>query len=128
MEGCKLLSYEILGGKTHIGYGHTGDDVKPGMHITKEEANALFEKDYKNHDLGARELLTVSLTERQIDTLVSFVFNMGVENFKKSDLLKSLNNGEDPNTVVRRELPEWVYATIDDKGTKKILPGLKKRR
>ncbi len=51
---------------------------------------------------------------------------------KESTLLRRLNNGEDPNTVAREELPKWDKVTIgkDKNGEKikKVLNGLVKRR
>lgn len=41
---------------------------------------------------------------------------------KSSSLLKRLNAGEKPNTVIGQELPKW------NKGGGKVLPGLKRRR
>lgn len=41
---------------------------------------------------------------------------------RSSSLLKRLNAGEDPNTVIGQELPKW------NKGGGKVLPGLVRRR
>lgn len=43
--------------------------------------------------------------------LVSFAFNIGLETLEKSNLLKRLNQKEDPNKVVEEEMPKWRYAT-----------------
>jgi GH24 family phage-related lysozyme (muramidase) len=67
-----------------------------------------------------------------MEALISFGFNMGLENLAGSDLLKCLNNGEDPNTVAKREFPKWVKVTERDENRKVIkaetLDGLVERR
>jgi GH24 family phage-related lysozyme (muramidase) len=47
---------------------------------------------------------------------------MGCGNAGSSTLVGRLNNGEDPNTVISQELPQWEYAS----GQR--LPGLVRRR
>lgn len=48
-EGLRLQAYQDTGGVWTIGYGHTGADVKPGMTITKEEAERLLKQDVDRH-------------------------------------------------------------------------------
>lgn len=47
-EGVRLKAYQDSGGVWTIGYGHT-KGVKPGMTITKEQADAYLEQDMKTH-------------------------------------------------------------------------------
>lgn len=48
---------------------------------------------------------------------------MGCGNAGSSTLVRELNEGEDPETVVSTELPKWVYGSGPDP-----LPGLVIRR
>lgn len=64
----------------------------------------------------------IVLNANQYGALVSFVFNVGCGNFADSTLLKRLNAGEKPSTVVEEELPQWRLAGG------KIAPGLVERR
>lgn len=64
----------------------------------------------------------VKLNKNQYGALVSWSFNNGCGAAKTSTLIKRLNKGEAPNTVISQELPKWVYA-----GGKK-LNGLVRRR
>lgn len=54
-EGVRLKAYQDSGGVWTIGYGHT-KDVKPGMTITKEQADAYLEQDMKTHVDAALDL------------------------------------------------------------------------
>jgi lysozyme len=62
----------------------------------------------------------VPLTQNQFDALVSFVFNLGVGNFRTSTLLKKLNAGD--NDGAAQEFGRWIHAGG------KALPGLVRRR
>lgn len=64
----------------------------------------------------------VTLNLNQYGALVSWSFNEGCGAAESSTLIKRLNNGEDPNTVIAQELPQWVY------GGSQVLPGLVRRR
>ncbi len=69
---------------------------------------------------AVNRLVTVPLTQNQFDALISFVFNLGIGNFRTSTLLKKLNAGD--YTGAAKEFPPWVRADG------KQLPGLIKRR
>jgi hypothetical protein len=62
-----------------------------------------------------------SCSHRQA-ALTSWVFNVGAGAAADSTLRRRLAAGEDPNTVVREELPRW------NKGGSGVLPGLVRRR
>ena len=124
-EGLRLKSYKCPSGIWTVGYGHTGKDVKPGMTITREEAEALLKKDIERFEIGVEKVIdeNITLTSNQFSALVSFSFNVGLENFKKSTLLKLINSGhKDDLELIHKQFSRWVYAN------KKVLPGLVKRR
>ena len=118
-EGLRLKAYVCPAGVATIGWGHT-KGVKAGMVIDLAEAERLLADDIAiaercvNCDAD-------SLNQNQFDALVSFVFNVGTANYKKSTLRKKvLSNPNDP--VIADQFERWVYA----KG--KVLLGLMKRR
>ena len=118
-EGLRLKAYVCPAGVATIGWGHT-KGVKAGMVIDLAEAERLLADDIAiaercvNCDAD-------SLNQNQFDALVSFVFNVGTANYKKSTLRKKvLANPNDP--VIADQFERWVYA----KG--KVLLGLMKRR
>jgi lysozyme len=106
-EGVKLTAYKCPAGKNTIGYGHTGDDVKPGMKITEAEAHELLRQDTEKAAAAVRHLVTVPLEQCQFDALVSFVFNVGTGAFKSSTMLRKLN--ERFNLGAADEFLRWIY-------------------
>ncbi|ORX70896.1 lysozyme-like protein [Linderina pennispora] len=99
-----------------VGYGHlcqtTGcKEVKYKFPLTKETAEALLKDDIPNYTcLGNYLNGNVKLNENQWGALVSWVFNMGCGAAQSSPLVKRLNAGENPNTVIASELPKWNMA------------------
>jgi len=66
----------------------------------------------------------VALTQNQFDALVSFVYNLGVEAFRTSTLLRKLNNADYRGAAA--EFKRWKNATVNGKLTE--LAGLVRRR
>lgn len=119
-EGCKLKAYKCPAGAWTIGYGHTGPEVTEGLVWTQAEADAALQKDMTRALNDARKLIHVGLNDRQMAAIVSFVFNLGIGNFKSSTLLKMLNAHNFAGAV--NEFSKW------NKGGGVVLPGLVKRR
>ena len=118
-EGLRLAAYICPSGVPTIGYGHTYN-VKMGDRITEEQAEKFLIDDLA---VAEREVnrYGLNLTQNQFDALVSFVFNVGVGNFRSSTLLKRLKaNPNDPD--IANQFKRWVY------GGGKVLPGLVRRR
>lgn len=118
-EGLKLEAHYCPAGVLTIGYGHTSG-VVPGMAITNERAEEFLRSDI----VAAENIVNtecLNLRQCQFDALVSFVFNVGGGNFRKSTLLKKVKANPDDNSIMD-EFLRWVYA----KGA--VLPGLQKRR
>jgi GH24 family phage-related lysozyme (muramidase) len=94
-EGLKLERYRDAVGLWTIGYGHLilKEEMEKLTKITTGEAKTLLRKDLKRTEDGVKKLLTHSATQSQFDALVSFAFNLGVGNLKKSTLLKNLTPG-----------------------------------
>lgn len=97
-EGLQLHAYFCPAGKITIGYGHTGNDVMPGMVITEAEADALLVRDLEFFEERVDHALAPQARERttgnQFSAMVSFAFNVGPAAFKDSSLLRKHNAGE----------------------------------
>ena len=119
MEGLRLDAYEDAAGVPTIGYGHT-KNVRMGDKISEYWAKEMLREDIEEAEWQVKEL-GVAKTEGQLDALVSFVFNLGIERLKTSTLLKVIRNGGSMQQI-KKEFKRWVYA-----GGKQ-LPGLVKRR
>lgn len=102
-----------------IGYGHT-KTAKIGMKITEKGADMLLKQDLAWAETAVNKHVKVALTQPQYDALCSFVYNLGATNFRRSTLLKRLNEGN--YTEASKELLRW------DKQGKKVLRGLTRRR
>lgn len=119
MEGLRLEAYEDAAGVPTIGYGHT-KDVRMGDRISEYWAKELLRDDIEEAERQVKEL-KVARNEAQLDALVSFVFNLGIERLKESTLLRVIREGGS-KADIKREFKRWVYA-----GGKK-LKGLEIRR
>lgn len=119
-EGLRLQAYYCPAGVLTIGYGHTGDDVHLYQEITEAQATALLEKDLQRFESAVESAVDVPITDDQFAALVSFVYNNGADAFRKSTLLKLLNQGK--HAEAGDQLLRWVWA-----GGKKLV-GLENRR
>lgn len=125
LEGLKLKAYQDYGGVWTIGWGHTRT-AKPNMVITKEEAEKLLQDDIERVALIINQLVRVPLNQNQFDALTSFVFNVGVLNFRKSTILLLLNQGK--YEAASNELLKWTKAKDPKTGQYVELKGLVRRR
>jgi len=123
-EGCKLTAYLCPAKIWTIGYGHTGtvanEKIRQGMKITSLMAETLLEIDLQKFEYAINSSVEVELNQHQFDSLVSFVFNIGIGAFQKSTMLKLLNNGD--LNLASNQFDRWIY------GGGKKLAGLIKRR
>ena len=121
-EGLRLHAYPdpATGGDPWtIGYGSTGKDVYRGVVITEEQAEALLLKDLSRFEAGVTKLAPMS-TDNQFAALVSFAFNLELENLKTSTLLRMHNAGDYKGA--QKQFIRW------NKANGKIMPGLTTRR
>jgi lysozyme len=90
-ESCKLTAYQDQRGIWTIGWGHTGSDVHEGLCWTQEQADMALVHDLQVTVVGVLKALDVAISQNAFDALVSFAFNVGVEAFHNSTLLKLVN-------------------------------------
>jgi lysozyme len=119
-EGEKLEAYLCPAGKWTIGVGHTGSDVREGLTITEEKSAEILRNDLAKFERCVIACLAVPVTQGQFSALVSFAFNVGCGAFRKSTLLRKLNEGDDLGCAA--EFLRWT------KSGGKVLSGLVKRR
>ncbi len=118
-EGRELEAYRDGGGVWTIGVGHTGPDVKKGMVIDEAECDRLFDLDLEDHDI-APLLGDAHTTQDQFDAMTCLAFNIGLERFRNSTVLKRHKLGNHIGAANAFLL--WKY----DNG--KFIPGLLRRR
>ena len=123
-EGLRLKAYKDPVGILTIGYGHTSaagaPEVKLGMVITREEAEAMLRRDLVTYEKAVADAVKVALTSNQNSACVSLCYNIGPGNFKKSSVLRFINQGRFDDAADAFLL--W------NRAGGKILSGLVKRR
>lgn len=118
-EGCRLKAYRCPAGKLTIGWGET-DGVQPGDTISSAEADNRLLRDLIVRTAKVQELLTDPPLDNELGAMVSLAYNIGLENFKKSTVLRQHNAGNP--LAAARAFGLWNKA----KGS--VLPGLTARR
>lgn len=95
-EKCKLKAYLDGGGVPTLGWGSTGPDIKIGMEWTQQQADDAFTQKL-TEVCGAVTSCTPgrAVTQPQFDAFVSFAYNVGVNAFRQSTMLKRFMAGQD---------------------------------
>lgn len=129
-EGRKAQSYDDATGKPvnagehvrgvlTIGVGHTGRDFKAGDVWSEQQIDEALVADVSWSVNAVNEYVKVPLGQNQFNALVSFVFNVGADAFRKSTLLKLLNGDTNADGIVDQppdynavptQLRRWIYA------------------
>lgn len=126
-EGCRLRAYLCPAGVPTIGYGHTGSDVQLSMVITPAQAEALLATDLITFTDGVVAACAPTLpAQNELDALVSFAYNVGLANLKKSSVLKDFKAGNKDGAAASFML--WTKARDPSTGQLRVLPGLVQRR
>lgn len=144
-EGCRLQPYQDEAGYWTIGFGHLlrADELATGIldgvgvafraGIARAVADSLLTQDLAGTAAAVTTHVTADVNQGQFDTLASFAFNIGEENFIGSGVLAAVNTGKpeevpshlalwnksgrplkvDPVLVSRRlsEIAQWKAAT-----------------
>jgi lysozyme len=111
-EGFRTHAYQCSAGVWTIGWGHTSaagaPNVRKGMVITRQEAEAVLRRDLKQYEEAVRKHVKVKLTQDEFDALVSFCFNIGTNGFAASSVVRYINTGR--KHLVGAGLAMWVKA------------------
>jgi lysozyme len=113
-----------------IGYGSIYNydakrKVQLGDSITVEKAVEWLRRETTKIVPQIKALVKVPINQNQLDSLTSFVYNVGIGAFKNSTLLRLLNSGA-PKSEVAAQFDRWNKGTVN--GEKVVLPGLVRRR
>lgn len=115
-EGAPRLKARLCeGGRFELSYGVTfypdGSPVKEGDTCTDTEALDMFRAALDVFETGVSKLVTVDLNDNQFSALVALAYNIGLENFAKSTVLRELNARRYDDAA--EAFGMWVYATKD---------------
>lgn len=132
-ESCRLVAYPDPGSRDGkpwtIGWGSTGSDIVRGTVWTQAQADARFRMDLEKFEAGVeRALAGAAATQDQFDALVSFAYNVGLdedadtiaEGLGDSTLLKKHKAGDFEGAAAQFAL--W------NKNDGRVMAGLTRRR
>jgi len=129
-EQCRLTAYmPTAKDRPTIGWGTTGPDVRMGMTWTQGHADARFERDLADFATGVtHELQGKPTTQGQFDALVSFAYNVGLD-----DDADTIAEGLGDSTLLKRHLAgDYAGAAAQfalwNKQAGVVLNGLTRRR
>ena len=122
-EGLRQTAARLPDGRWTIGYGHTFS-AREGARVTQEDADALLRFDLLPIVDSLNNMVLVPLNQNQFDALVSFAFNIGVDNFAPSNVLKRINEGR--MTEAALAMDAWRSAEFN--GQTYVLAPLIRRR
>ena len=114
-EGCSLKAYHDPAAAPNIwtiGWGHTADEgppiPSPGTTITQKQADDILAADLARHAAAVESLVRVPINDSMFAALVSFAFNLGDKNLRRSTLLNRVNARRFQDAV--GEFGKWNHA------------------
>ena len=122
-EGCRLEAYPdpgTGGDPWTIGYGATGPGIEPGVIWTQEEAEARLIEDVQRFADAVERALTVDVSDNEFAAMVSLAFNIGAGAFRKSTLLRLVNDGH--FEAAAQQFDRW------NRAGGRVMAGLTRRR
>lgn len=122
-EGYRRSAAQLPDGRWTIGYGHTLT-AREGAEVSEPDAEALLVYDLIAVQHAVNENVYAPLTQNQFDALCSFAFNVGLDNFRRSQVLKRLNAGAHVQAACAMEL----WRKTDFEGERIVLDALVRRR
>ena len=122
-EGYRRTAALLDDGRWTIGYGHT-KTAREGAEVSPADAEALLIYDLMEITEALQEWLYTPLTQNQFDAVVAFAFNIGLDDFRRSSVLRRLNEGNQLQAACGMEL--WRRADIE--GERIVVDALVRRR
>jgi len=122
-EGLRLTAEQLDDGRWTIGYGHTRS-AREGAQVGEDDAEALLTYDLVEVQASINDLVFTPLTQNQFDALAAFVFNIGVEEFRHSSVLRRLNEG----ALLQAACAMEMWRKADFEGERIVIDALVRRR
>mgnify|MGYP004520842079 FL=1 len=119
-EGYRSKAYRCSAGVLTCGYGHT-KGVTARTTCNKNKALAWLRADLEPIERFLSAIPEVCKSQGRFDACADFCFNLGVNAFKGSTLLKQIQK-KSSVSIIQAEFLKWIYAGG------KPLEGLKNRR
>lgn len=122
-EGLRMSAHYAPSEEWTVGYGHTGT-ARHGMSVTEIEAERLLRTDVQPIEKLIGDTVRAPLNQNEHDAIVSLIFNIGEANWKRSTVLRKLNEGD--KLAAARAFEMWTKARVN--GELVSLDGLVRRR
>lgn len=122
-EGFRAHAAQLPDGRWTIGHGHSRT-AREGAEVTRDDAEALLIYDLRQVTQVLDEVVFTPLTQNQVDALASFVFNIGVDNFRDSAVLRRINAGAMHEAAFALE----IWRKADFAGERIVVDALVRRR
>jgi lysozyme len=122
-EGYRRRAARLADGRWTIGHGHTRS-AREGAEVGEADADALLRYDLAEITRALHALIFTPLTQNQLDALASFAFNIGLDNFRTSSVLRRINEGALLQAACVLEM--WRKADFD--GERIVIDALVRRR
>ena len=122
-EGLRRRAARLPNGRFVVGYGHIRS-TREGAEIGPDDAEALLRYDLLPIEAALNEWALAPLTQNQFDALVSFAFNIGLSAFRRSDVLRRINEGD----LLRAAAGMDTWRRVDLDGEPIIVDALVRRR
>jgi lysozyme len=122
-EGYRRHAAQLPDGRWTIGHGHTLT-ARQGAEVSEADAEALLLYDLIGVGHAVNENVFAPIGQNQFDALCSFAFNVGLDNFRRSQVIKRLNAGSPVQAACAMEL--WRKA--DFEGERIVVDSLVRRR
>jgi lysozyme len=122
-EGYRRTAAQLPDGRWTIGHGHTLT-ARQGAQVSPDDAEALLLYDLIAISHALNEAVYTPLIQNQFDALASFAFNIGLDNFHRSGVLRRLNEGAPVMAACAMEL--WRKADVG--GERIVVDALVRRR
>lgn len=122
-EACRLRAYLCPAGVPTIGWGET-EGVELGMVWTEDQVDSRLYQQVVRYARRVRELTSRWANPNQLGAMVSLAYNIGLQAFSRSSVLRLHNAGDHQGAA--RAFHLWNKARVNGQLT--VLAGLTSRR
>ena len=122
-EGCRQKAVQLPDGRWTIGYGHT-QTAREGAEVSESDAEALLMYDLIAVSHVLNEQVFTPLNQNQFDALACFAFNIGVDAFRRSAVLRRINEG----ALIQAACAMEMWRKADFEGERIVIDALVRRR
>lgn len=111
--GNRAIVYRDSQGLPTAGVGHLLNDEEMqrfpvGREVPQEVRDAWFNQDLTSATRAVQRSVQVELTQHQFDALVDFTFNLGPGSLSRSQLLRTINDGQMGRESIEQGFNGWL--------------------